>query len=481
MARAFDADTDALHDIVTDHYTMPSGGLTLGIWRKVTAGTIDRNMLELNKWGVGTGALIGGMDYGAGDTRTQGLLGFTTQNEVVVSNYGTLTADSVWRLWVITFDGTTANTWHIYMGTVTEPMREVTSGEHNPGSGTRHTGAMRLILGNTWSVNSAIRGEIAEAFALPDQWNLLDCERFRLGDWDPVLSESGTPIFFYPLDGSNLNDETSANVLSDTGTSVVADPRTGGSGVGPDMVLLALLNDSAGVGGHYGTGSFTTDSFTPLATTDSLLVAIVAYETWATGTAPDITISDSGSHVWTQEIISLGLTGGGRWGQSVAIFTAPNTSSASITVTVNDNPDTDMATWKVQVVEVVGLGVTPTPGQTKALTAAEIASPRTLTFDATPAATSITLGAFAEDEDSSTAGISGNRIEVFESDVTPVLNLQRNSAASETSFTWTYDGSSHTVGAAIEITEAGGDPAAVYVPLRSGVASVYDRGRRIVR
>jgi hypothetical protein len=448
MARNFAADSDALHDIAADHYTFPSGPTSVGCWVNQTSYIDLRAFVHVNKWGSSDATQLLAMDYGAGDRRMNGELGAATSAQAISTN-ATNAATGIWQLWVLSTDGTlTIANWTFYQGSLTWFMRDVMGGTHQAGSGTVPTGGVRLVLGNYWALTGGCRASIAEAFVVPYKMTWQDCERLRQGDWD-VLNKGGTPVFFYPLVGSSLTDVATSQTLTAVGTTVVGEPRTGFNGGFPGAYALPLLRDTSRDNTDpWGTSTFTSASSTPTST-KSRLVVFVTYETNNTNTTPDITISDSAGHTWRQEILSLGNTAVTTWGQSVAIFTAPNTALTAFTVSVAPSPSTAIATWKIHVIEVVGKASMPTVRQVKGLAGAQRTT-STITLDSTPTPSSLVLGGLSSDEDANPSFVSGNRIEIMESDVSPVLNTQTNDAVGQTTTTWTT-GNFHTVGAAIEI------------------------------
>lgn len=103
----------------------------------------------------------------------------------------------------------------------------------------------------------------------------------------------------------------------------------------------------------YGTGSFTTGS-SAAPTVGSMLVAHVVYCTNGGGDpGVGITISDSGGHSWSEPVAQQRRQGSGTDWIGEAFFVADNSSTSTITITVDTSAGTIWA-WEVQLVEVPG-------------------------------------------------------------------------------------------------------------------------------
>lgn len=227
-------------------------------------------------------------------------------------------------------------------------------------------------------------------------------------------------------------------------------------------------------GGTYGTGSYTTTSFTP--DNNSLLVVIVAVVESSGSTDPsgDITLDDSADLTWTTRQT---LGDGNSWSRGVKVFTAPVTTGASMTLTA------DCGTRNIDAYSIEAFCYTAYD------TGSPIGATASKTSTVTDGAESITLSGAPASSSEVLAWIYTNAVDYINgSAVTPgtgwseiydqsalygSVNLQSQIRAGSTSTTVAWndvsvdtDGLWYGIAGAIEVKEAaagGGVAAAIFI------------------
>lgn len=160
---------------------------------------------------------------------------------------------------------------------------------------------------------------------------------------------------------------------------------------------------SPAAGGNFGTGTYTSGSFTP--PSSSLLVVSVGFAENANGTNPatDFAITDSGSHTWTQ-LFRLNTTGG--FATALCVFYTTITTGASMTVSFTCN-SRNIAWWAPSIIAWTGYNTGSPFGATASQIVNNFGSasptPWSITLSGTPASSSDVIGAVAADRDSAGA------------------------------------------------------------------------------
>lgn len=152
--------------------------------------------------------------------------------------------------------------------------------------------------------------------------------------------------------------------------------------------------------GSFGTGNFTSNSFTP--SSSSLLVVAGGFIENASTTDPttSFVISDSGSHTWTQRVAQV--VSPTSFPSLVKIWTAPITTGASTTITLGTSGRT-AAFYACSVVCYTGydtgtpVGATGTNSKGSGFTGPP--DPISITLSGAPATTSEVFGALCVDRD----------------------------------------------------------------------------------
>lgn len=152
------------------------------------------------------------------------------------------------------------------------------------------------------------------------------------------------------------------------------------------MALTRTNKIAANSGTSFGTGAYTTASFTPAAGA-TLVVAVMAFSNAADALAgADITITDSlGPLTWTERAVT---TTHPNWGYGIRVFSAVAPSATAMTITV-DAGAFNVHDWRVEVEQIeAGVGNTVGFGG-KAVGNTTGVDAFNMTLDATPAASSI--------------------------------------------------------------------------------------------
>lgn len=161
--------------------------------------------------------------------------------------------------------------------------------------------------------------------------------------------------------------------------------------------LLGVISPAAG--GNFGTGTFTSSSFTP--PSSSLLFVTVGFTENGGGTNPavDFAITDSGGHTWTQ-LYRQNTTGGFATGQ--LIFYTQIVTGASMTVSYTC-AGRNISWWATSAFAYTGYDtVTPigaTATQIVNNFGAASPTPWSITLSGTPATTSEVVGVLTADKD----------------------------------------------------------------------------------
>lgn len=150
---------------------------------------------------------------------------------------------------------------------------------------------------------------------------------------------------------------------------------------------LTAKEDKVSASGH-GTGSFTSDAFTPA--DNSLLLIIVSHmresETDTTLGTPNI----SGGSLEYTPFGTANLTP--QYSTKLTAWTAPVTTGASMTITVDDANNYDIYTWAIAVIQFTGHdGATPLTGYISSTTGDIGDGAHSLTLTAAPTADDISL------------------------------------------------------------------------------------------
>jgi hypothetical protein len=172
------------------------------------------------------------------------------------------------------------------------------------------------------------------------------------------------------------------------------------------LALTAKLQERAGTGSTaYGTGSYTTASFTP-ANNSLLVVAVMVEEdNFQTPTIADnITISGGGL-TWTSRVQAQGAVSG-TWAAGLRVFTAHVTVGASMTVTV-DCGGLSAWSYEVQIFEFTGHNPGSPVGGTASFYSGTggNSGAETLTLSSAPVSASYVLG-FAYNDVTSDSGVT---------------------------------------------------------------------------
>jgi len=210
----------------------------------------------------------------------------------------------------------------------------------------------------------------------------------------------------------------------------------------------------------FGTGDFTTGSFTP--SDSSLLVVIACCEPNGLSSDPsgDMTITDSAGLTWTSR-----CTAGDAawWSFGMRAWTAPVATGASMTVTIGA-AGVDAYVYQVDAVDYTGYAGVGTTGSNNSL---PINGAGSVTLDAAPAVTSEIIGGiFQQPEVTGGATPASGHTEIYDDFISGATGFQvqvRPAGSTSTSFAWDdvdtggqlYKG----IGLALEITEASATPA----------------------
>jgi hypothetical protein len=141
-----------------------------------------------------------------------------------------------------------------------------------------------------------------------------------------------------------------------------------------------LQGNADGGGAGHGTGGFTTSSFTP---SNSSLLTVVCFaitETDGAFTASDLTIADSIGLTWTSRAATSAAP---AWSQGIRVWTAPVSTGASMTVTV-DAGAFNVHGYRVEVYDYTSYDTTTPIGATATGTDADGDGAASITLSATP-------------------------------------------------------------------------------------------------
>lgn len=215
--------------------------------------------------------------------------------------------------------------------------------------------------------------------------------------------------------------------------------------------------------GH-GTGTFTTSSFTPA---NNSLLLVIAYASGANNDAlqgSDITITDSAGLTWTTRETT---TTHPNYGYGIRAFTAPVTTGASMTLTL-DAGAFDVHMWRVEVYEYTGHNAASPVGATAVGSDADGDDALTITLSASPASSSEVIAAVlvALGGTGVSVTVGTGWTEIFDSAEAGWQNFQSQSRTGSTSTSVTWDdldtgAPADTLGAAalaVEIKEAVAGP-----------------------
>ena len=173
------------------------------------------------------------------------------------------------------------------------------------------------------------------------------------------------------------------------------------------LTRTSRLGQITGATGFFGTGAFTTNSFTP--SDSSLLVVGASVQQHQAGGdySSSLTISDSVGLTWTPRV---NVGAGTDFGTAARIWTAPVSSGASMTVTL-DCGAIDIAWYLASIIDYTGydtgspVGVSGSAIRTSGFGTPDVA---TITLGGTPASTSEIFGAIAADKGSPQAIVHGS-------------------------------------------------------------------------
>lgn len=165
-----------------------------------------------------------------------------------------------------------------------------------------------------------------------------------------------------------------------------------------------LLGQLSGASGNFGTGAFTTSSFSP-PSNSLLVVAVLAIENAATSTSflAELTIASSNGLTFTNRVETEASPT--AFGLAIRIWTAPVTTGTSMTLTL-DCGTRSIGTYATSVVAYTGYDTgTPVGGTGSNFHDGITGTPTaaSLTLNASPAATSEVFGAAGMDKSSANA------------------------------------------------------------------------------
>src|SRR3954463_1024322 len=86
---------------------------------------------------------------------------------------------------------------------------------------------------------------------------------------------------------------------------------------------------------NFGTGAFTTSSFTPANNSLLVVVAAQAALTYSGAEGTDLTITSSAGLTWTSRVATSGVSAQADWSYGARIWTAPVTNGQSMTVSID--------------------------------------------------------------------------------------------------------------------------------------------------
>lgn len=210
------------------------------------------------------------------------------------------------------------------------------------------------------------------------------------------------------------------------------------------------LQESSGTA--FGTGGFTTGSFTP-ANNSLLVVRISAISNANDALAgSDLTITDSVGLTWTSRVISTTHPG---WGYGTQIWTAPVTTGASMTITA-DAGAFNVHDYRVEVYEYTGHDTGSPVGATAVGNDADGDGAAAITLSATPASTSEVLAFCQTILGSGSGSVTPNAAwsELFDVTVAgwTTFQAQARSGSTSTSVDWDDVLASGAAGGGSELT-----------------------------
>lgn len=185
-----------------------------------------------------------------------------------------------------------------------------------------------------------------------------------------------------------------------------------------------------------GTANFTSSSFTPPA--NSLLVVLATYETLSNTVTPSITLTDSGSHTWTQ----IGTTSEPvAWSQRLTVYrTTIGSSPAAMTLTAS-NGNVNTSGWTMYAVAYTNYDTSTPIGATLIQKLPGSQNP-SLTLSASPLASSEVWAAVAIDEDDTTGQHvtpgTGWTEQVETVTYDPNLQVQTRTGSTSSSVSWNH-------------------------------------------
>lgn len=167
-----------------------------------------------------------------------------------------------------------------------------------------------------------------------------------------------------------------------------------------------LHGSISGASGFFGTGGYTTGSFTP--PDSSLLVVGIAAMRHTVGGdfSASLTVADSVGLTWTAR---KRVGDGADFGTGCAVFTAPVNTGVSMTVTVDCGAES-LAWYVVSIIAYTGHDTgTPTAATGSVTKTAGFSTPEpaTITLDAAPASTSEVFGTIAASKGTPLAIVNG--------------------------------------------------------------------------
>jgi hypothetical protein len=171
---------------------------------------------------------------------------------------------------------------------------------------------------------------------------------------------------------------------------------------------------SPAAGGNFGTGTFTSSSFTP--PSNSLLVVCVGFTENSSGTGPaaDFAITDSGSHTWTQ-LFRLNTTGGFATGLCVFYTTIATAASMTVSFTCNSR---SISWWSPAIIAWTGYDTSTPIGATVSQISnnfgAASPTPWSISLSGSPASTSDVIGFLVADRDTANATEGTTFTEIYD-------------------------------------------------------------------
>lgn len=195
---------------------------------------------------------------------------------------------------------------------------------------------------------------------------------------------------------------------------------------------------SAASGGNYGTSSYSSGSFTP--PNNSLIVALVGGQAWP-GSVPSAAspfTCTGGSLTWTRRLIATTASNG--WPSQLELWTAPVTTGASMTITV-DHASATMGGWLIHAIAITGYDTGSPIGASATNNSFTTDGAASLTLSGAPASDSVVIAARLFQMDTaggSSANPGSGFTEIYDTSVNDWASMesQRRDGSTSTSVPW---------------------------------------------